>query len=315
MPDYEVHYATGYATTNSYGQADRLARTVGGSIFHVTREPVPSTMMPTGDLPGWRQVLAEDFTRPVPVGGFVANQQGVLMPAGVDGYQAYGAGRVGGNELRAYPDGWNTTHKTSFYAPSKTLSVRDDVAGADGVLDIHHHTSTPRGGTVAKPLAAAVWFPLAAYSGAFRIGPFVRAEYRMRTTGWNRLNPTNYHVVPLFIGSPWPAKGEIDYAEGDAAEDAPVRGWYHRADPNGSQEQILGPDGAVMGDWHVYTIEWTPTEVRFYLDWQLIKTATVMVPQDPMAFVLQFEATSTAPESTTAGHVQIDWVTLYSHQP
>lgn len=317
---YEVQYQTpsspSRAEFDDYAVADDFVRDHGGSIWRVTREPIRSTQMPVGDLPGWKQVLTEDFTRPVPLGGFTANQQGVLTTSGAAGYQAYGPGRSGGNEMRVYPDGWDTTHKTAFYAPSKTLSVRNDVPGTNGCLDVFHRSGTPLGGSTAKALGAAVWFPLAAYNGAYRIGPYVRAEFRLRTTDWNVSNPSYYHAVPLFIGSPWPNNGEFDWPEQDAAQNSPVAGWHHRASTNKSdQDRINGPAGFVMGDWHRYAVEWTPTSVKYFCDDILCFTSTTQLPVNPMAFVLQFEATNVAPAATTEGHVQVDWLTLYSFAP
>lgn len=295
---------------------------VGGVWVPVrTLWPQGAGTMPVGDLPGWTQVFTEDFTKPVPVGGFVGKPSeplgGQLLntSGGLAGYNAYGPGRTSGNEMRVYADNWNTTANRSKYAPSKALSIRDDVAGANGVFDVWLHTDTPLGGAGPVPVGVAAWFPIPYFSNAFEIGPYVRVDFRLRTLEAVGPNPTQFHVVPLLIGNPWPDDGEGDYPEGEAHPLAPVRGWYHRADPAGTQEQIVGPAGAVMGDWHVYTHLWTPGQMQYLLDGTVIKTSTTMVPTNTMAFVLQFEPQSPLPAAGTSVRIQVDWLTIYRNNP
>lgn len=275
----------------------------------------PARPLSATDRPGWRRVLAEDFTRPVPVGGFVADATGTLTAAGAAGYDAYGPGRSGGTELRVYPDGWPTTHRNGIWAPSRTLSVRTDVTGADGVLDVHHHAAGRPGEPGARPLGAAVWFPLAAFDGAFRIGPFLRIEYRARSDGFAAGAPSHFHGVPLLIDSRsvelWRAGGELNWFEADLRPDGPIAGWYHRADPGGSKERVAGPPGAVLGDWHVYTIEWSPGRVRFGCDGQTCLDTTTMTPTAPLAFLIQSEPVPPGPDPATDGHLQVDWITVH----
>ena len=317
------------ATTASGTVSDTVSHTVlpvnehmaiGGVWVPMRKQsPVADGAMPIGDLVGWQQVFTEDFLKPVPVGGFYGKASeplgGQLLTTGLAGYNAYGPGRTSGNEMRVYADNWNTTGGRSKYAPSKALSIRDDVAGANGVFDVWLHTDTPAGGSAAVPVGVAAWFPIPYFSNAFEIGPYVRVDFRLRTLEAVGPNPTQFHVVPLLIGNPWPDDGESDYPEGEAHPLAPIRGWYHRADPAGTQEQIVGPAGAVMGDWHVYTHLWTPGQMQYLLDGTVIKTSTTMVPTNTMAFVLQFEPQLPLPAASTSVRVQVDWLTIYRYNP
>ena len=70
--------------------------------------------MPTGDLPGWKQVFADDFATEVPLGQF--------------------PGSVYGAKWGAYQEGWPDTTGNGTYSPSRVLSV-DDCA-----LDYYVHT-------------------------------------------------------------------------------------------------------------------------------------------------------------------------------
>src|SRR5665213_2825017 len=69
--------------------------------------------MPTGDIAGWHQVFADDFTQSVPLGRF---------PAAV--------ARRWGN---SYRDGLKDTSKHGTYMPSKVVSI------GNGVMNIHLH--------------------------------------------------------------------------------------------------------------------------------------------------------------------------------
>ncbi len=69
--------------------------------------------MPVGNLPGWTQVFADNFTENVPVGSF---------PAAVSG------------KWTAYPDGWPDTSGNGTYEPSKVVSI------GHGVMDLYLHT-------------------------------------------------------------------------------------------------------------------------------------------------------------------------------
>jgi len=70
--------------------------------------------MPVGNLTGWRQIFADDFSTNAPVGSF--------------------PGAAYSSKWSAYPDGWPDTTHNGTYMPSKVLSVRN------GMLDYYIHT-------------------------------------------------------------------------------------------------------------------------------------------------------------------------------
>lgn len=299
---------------------DMLTRFTRGGTYianlHLTGEAVThrqntagrayGNVMPVGDEPGWQQVTAVDFTTAVPIGGFVAAQSGALTTAGLAGYNAYGAGLPGGPLLEMYPEGWHSTDLSGLYSPQKCVSVLTNVKGSNGVLDIYCHTITVGAETLP---GAAVVHPISTIGDPQRLGPYFRYGFRMRTTGFNG---TGYHVVPLTIDSNnWPAYGELDWPECDPNEGGLISGWYHRADPGGSQEQIPSDGGRNrISDWHTYWVESLPGRVNFYLDDALMLTSTTMTPTQALYFVLQIEST-TGTAAGTSGHVQFDWVVAY----
>ena len=100
-----------------------LALTAGGAAAGAApgaRAPMGPTAsapsgeaMPLGDLPGWRQVFADDFTTDVPLGSF---------PAAVS------------DRWGAYPSPAKDTSKYGTYSPKKIVSV------SGGLLNSHIHT-------------------------------------------------------------------------------------------------------------------------------------------------------------------------------
>jgi hypothetical protein len=71
--------------------------------------------MPTGNLPGWTQIFADDFTTPAPLGSFLSSY---------------------GSSWGAYPSPWKDTSGNGVYSPGKTMSA------AGGMLDLWVHTES-----------------------------------------------------------------------------------------------------------------------------------------------------------------------------
>ena len=85
------------------------------AVSAAARAAAPSgVVMPTGNVPGWTRVFAEDFATDVPVGHF--------------------PGTVYGAKWGAYQDGWKDTSGRGTYLPSKVLSTRG------GLLDYNIRT-------------------------------------------------------------------------------------------------------------------------------------------------------------------------------
>ena len=75
--------------------------------------PINTNAMPVGNLTGWTQVFADDFTKTAPLGSFLSTY---------------------GSTWGAYPSPWSDTSRNGRYDPAKTLSA------ANGLLDIYVHT-------------------------------------------------------------------------------------------------------------------------------------------------------------------------------
>src|ERR1035437_1839854 len=132
-------------------------------------------LMPTGDIPGWHQVFADNFTQNVPLGSF---------PAAV--------ASTWGN---SYPDGWTDTTKNGTYMPSKVVSI------ANGVMNLNLHTENGVH-MVAAPVPTIPGAP--GSEGGLLYGRYV-IRFRADAVPGHK---TAWLLWP--DSETWPADGEID---------------------------------------------------------------------------------------------------------
>src|SRR5262249_43334678 len=240
-----------------------------------TSPPDPSgQLMPVGNLPGWTQVFADDFTKDVPLGSF---------PAAVSG------------KWTAYPDGWHDTSGNGTYQPSKVVSIRN------GVMNLHLHTQNGIH-MVAAPVPIIPGAP--GRAGGLLYGRFPVRFKADRVPGYK----TAWLLWP--DSNRW-ADGEIDFPEGGLtgtisafmhykgnprAQDAYLTGatyntWHTAVIKWAPRAVTFLLDGRVIGS----------------------STNPATIPSTPMHWVLQTETQLSGgpPANSAAGNVQIDWVTAY----
>jgi len=269
-------------------QADRDALAASGWTsegvkFYGGVSPEDDSSMPVGDLDGWRQVFTEDFTTPAPLGQFTA---------------------VYGNWWEPY-SGFTDTSGRGTYSPEKVLSV------ANGVLDWHLHTDTEDGTHYVGAVIPKI--PGSATGGQ----TYGKYTFRFRAD-----SIPGYKMVVIL----WPdtggegageINGEIDFPEADLlpGKDGEMYAFLH---PPGAKLQSSLPTGIAAADtgWHIASIEWRPGSLTYYLDDRLIGTQTSDVPSTSFVLVFQMETyadkTQPAPSPSAAGHVQLDWVSIYA---
>ena len=246
--------------------------------------------MPVGNRPGWTQVVAQDFTQAVPVGGFTAAQNGSLTTAGSSGYSRYE------NSLTTYPDGWSDPGSMRY--PSKVLSVEN------GYLNFDLHTETING--TPQALSAVVNPLLTNRSQGQTYGRYVTRFRADAVAGWGAV----FLLWPT--SNVWPLNGEMDFPEGDLAE--PMGAFFHHANADGSKESFAINGG--WSAWHTATIEWTPGLIKFWMDGVLVGSSTTDVPSQPMNYLLQSgSSTGTQPAANRSADIQVDWVAEYSYTP
>jgi beta-glucanase (GH16 family) len=90
--------------------------------------------------------------------------------------------------------------------------------------------------------------------------------------------------------------------------------WMNGTD--GGQQYAYSAGTSIAGGWHTAVIEWLPSRVTFLLDGRVIgnSTDTARIPSTPMHFLLQNGGSFgvSSPDSTSQGHILIDWVAIYA---
>ncbi len=132
--------------------------------------------MPVGDILGWHQIYADDFTTNVALGNF---------PAAVS------------SKWSAYTDGTKDNSGFVYYWATRTVSI------ANGILDIYVHTEN------GQHLDAAIYPKISTFGQLYgRYSVRFRADALPGYGGvWLLWQDSN---TPA-----WPAQGEIDFPEGN----------------------------------------------------------------------------------------------------
>ena len=104
-----------------------------------------------------------------------------------------------------------------------------------------------------------------------------RFEARIRIPRGQGLWPAFWMLGDDIDRVGWPRSGEIDIMENIGREMSTVHGTLHGPGYSGS-DGISGTDmlvsGAYADDFHVFTVAWEPTEIRWYVDGRLYHRAS-----------------------------------------
>jgi hypothetical protein len=244
----------------------------------IDSSPPPSGKpMPVGDIPGWRQVFADDFTKDVRLGRF---------PSAVE--STWGA---------SYPDGWPDSSGNGTYMPSRVVSI------SGGIMNLRLHTEN------GVHLVAAPVPTVSAAPGSE--GGLLYGRYAIR---FRADAVPGYKTAWLLWpdSGDWPSDGEIDFPEGDLT--GTIGGFVHYQGGVSGSDQAAFATNATYTGWHTATITWLPGRVTFQLDGKPVGTTTTRVPNTPMHWVIQTETSigGAPPANSAAGNVQIDWVAVYA---
>jgi len=239
----------------------------------------PITTMPLGNLPGWTQNATQDFTTPAALGQ---------------------VGAVYGADMRGY-SGFTDTSGHGTYSPDTVLSA------SNGSLDYYLHSSAGRP-QVATPVPFG-------YAGQ----TYGRYSVRFKSD-----DLPGYKIAFLL----WPTsnnwnEGEIDWPEGNLASAMmPHSAQKGSISANGMKFDPLtsyATSSTNSSSWHVATTEWTPGVVKFFWDGVLVSQTIVPagVPATKFRWTLQAETMTDGaiPSTSTAGHLQVDWVVQYAYTP
>ncbi|QES45218.1 glycosyl hydrolase family 16 [Streptomyces venezuelae] len=225
--------------------------------------------MPRGDLPGWKQVWAENFNSavnaPVPVGRL----------SGCDHYadtpRAYCSGLSGRwrDALWAYPSGWEDTAKSGAdgnggapfggtYEPQKTVSIGKGYDGT-GTLKVAMYRPASGGSNVVGTVVPKRCMDL-------RDG---RYSARIKVT---KTDPGFKSAWLRYEGS----RAEVDYPEVDDYTDSTVAMFSHG---RGAEWDVQ--TNARMTTAHTYTWERRGSTVTVYLDGKRLRSGPTTLTTSP----------------------------------
>jgi hypothetical protein len=241
--------------------------------------------LPIGDLPGWHQIFADDFTVDAALGSWATSSASQVVYTGDHGGQWF-----------EYPDGWPSTYTSGQpgYWPSQVLSVHD------GMLDyyLHNYNGLPAGANPSPVLPGSTQYQTyGRYSTCFKV-VYGDANHLV-----------DYHAAWLL----WPqSDSNWQYAESDFPEaDLSATSVSSFSHYGGSGAQDANSTPIDFTQWHTYTQEWGPGYRKYYIDGTLTATATNQVFSQPERWQLQTEPNST--NNGSSGHMLVDWVAVYSY--
>ena len=243
--------------------------------------------VPIGDLPGWKQIFYDDFTKDAAPGSWGSECDGTrIVYTGAQG-----------QKWRSYPNCYKDTYQKRPYRADSVLSVKN------GVLNFFLH---PVNG---QPAGAN---PSPLIDGTSQYQTYGRYTARFKVD-----NPTliEYHVAWLLWpqSGKWPDDGEEDFPEGSLG--GKITGFHHYAGSGacvGCQDKAVTTDLDLFTVWHTYTIEWKPGNVKYILDGKVVLNSDKWVPDTPMRWQLQTETNGYGSHS---GNLMVDWVAVYKYVP
>lgn len=246
--------------------------------------------MPKGDISGWKQIFADDFTTNVPLGAFSNCNNNTDTPqANCTGLKNYGAYY---ENWWAYPKGWKDTAKSGadgntgapyggIYSPEDTVFVDN------GAMHVKMFRPSSGGDNHVAAMVPRKCMDTqyGRYVERFKV---VKAD-------------PGFKSAHLFYGNGL----EVDYPEGDYTKG--LSAFTHPGENNFHTN-------AKWTEWHTTAIERTKGQVKYYLDGKLIGTATKSIPDIKLSWILQNESSIEGPYAANGATAQIDfdWVTCYA---
>lgn len=194
--------------------------------------------------PGWVMVWSDEF-----------NQTDGSAPDPSKWSYDLGGGGWGNNELQTY-----TNHLKNAQIQNGMLvisAVNETFTGTDGI---------PRNYTSARLLT----------KGKFAQA-YGRMEARIKVPYGQGLWPAFWMLGDNIDTVSWPNCGEIDIMENIGKEPDTVHGTIHGpgySGGNGIGAPYVLANGRFADDFHVFSVEWEPNTIRFYVDGNLYKTIT-----------------------------------------
>ena len=241
--------------------------------------------VPIGDLPEWKQIFYDDFTKDAKPGSWGSEcDYSAIVYIGAEG-----------QKWKSYPKCFTDTYQKRPYRADSVLSVKN------GVLNFYLHSVDE------QPAGAN---PTPVIDGESQYQTYGRYTARFKV---DKPNMQEYYIAWLLWpqSENWPYDGEEDFPEGSLAGE--IGGFHHYADEGACQGcQDHAESNERFTDWHTYTIEWRPGNIKYILDGKVILDSYKWVPSKPMRWQLQ---TETKGIGTHSGNLMLDWVAVYKYEP
>lgn len=282
-----------------------VALPAAGALVMACASPSPGAQalnsLPVGDLPGWRQLWAENFNSavaaPVKVGRFSDCGHNVDTPA------AYCSGLSGKwrSTLWAYPAGWPDTAKSGAdgntgapfggtYQPQKTVSIGKGYDGT-GTLRVAMYRPLSGGENVVGAVVPRKCMDLrdGRYSARIKV---TKADPGFKSA-WLR----------------YEGQAEVDYPEVDDYADSTVAMFNHGSSEWNVQTSVR------MTAAHTYTWERRGGTVTVYLDGKKLKSGFTSLTES--SWIWQNESRIIGPGYARPGAratVEVTWATCYTSE-
>jgi beta-glucanase (GH16 family) len=286
---------------NRFGTIDQAAATMGNA-----------------DRPGWTLTWYDEFNdSTLDATRWVAEQ----------GNGFWGA------DSSAYVSGWGNDELQCYTNSPKNLVLRDGtlriIALREPVRDV-----------ASKDTAATCAYTSARIKSRAQNGEalfaqqYGRFEFRAKLPETQGMWPALWMLPLKDTYGTWAASGEIDVMEARGQNPQVVLGTLHYGAqwPNNvhTGKDYTLPNNGRISDWHVYTIEWSPRRIAWFVDDSLFQVQTswytgtqkdsTAAPFDqPFYLVMNLAVGGRflgSPDSTTKfpGEMQVDWVRAYEQQ-
>ena len=241
-----------FAVTGSASGAHTLKAVARDSAGNsATSSVVSITVSNPPPIVGWQLVWNDEFSQ--------AN--GSSPDSSKWGYDI-GGGGYGNNELESYT---SRTNNARIEGGQLVIEARqENYTGPDSI---------PRNYTSARMLTRGKW--------SWTYG---RIEARIKIPKGQGIWPAFWMLgTNIDAGVNWPNCGEIDIMEniGKTTEQAKVYGTIHGPQSGGDYNGGAGvggsytlPLGVFADDYHVFAVEWTTNQIKWYVDTNLYFTAT-----------------------------------------
>jgi len=213
------------------------------SCAHTVKTPVTPSPSPT--LPGWTLVWSDEFNLP---DGSSPDASKWNLVTGGNGF--------GNAELESYT---NRPQNAEIQNGNLVITaLKESYTGADMVS--HDYTSAR--------LNSSNKFAQA----------YGRFEARIKIPYGQGMWPAFWLLGSDLSTKAWPTCGEIDIMENIGREPSTVHGTIHGPGYSGGKgigSPFSFPDGRKFADdFHVYAVEWSPNQIKFFVDNNLYATRT-----------------------------------------